>query len=142
MLQRWLFLRDQRMTKTEFKRERKDMEGDPILRQELARQRREFAQGSTMPLGIKHATVLIAEGQSAVIGLRYVKGETPVPTLVCKGRNDRAVQLVAQARQLYIPVVDEPALAQTLLETGKLGDYVDQAHFHDVAAVLIQTNQT
>ena len=141
-LQRWLFLRDQRMTKTEFKRERKDMEGDPILRQELARQRREFAQGSTIPLGIKHATVLIAEGQSAVIGLRYVKGETPVPTLVCKGRNDRAVQLIAQARQLYIPVVDEPALAKALLENGKLGDYVDQAYFHDVAAVLIQTSQT
>ncbi len=141
-LQRWLFLRDQRMTKTEFKRERKDMEGDPMLRQELARQRREFAQGNATPLGIKQATVLITEGQSAVIGLRYIKGETPVPSLVCKGRNERAVQLVAQARQLYIPVVDEPALAKTLLENGKLGDYVDQAYFHDVAAILIQTNQT
>ena len=141
-LQRWLFLRDQRMTKTEFKRERKDMEGDPMLRQERMRQRREFADGSTMPIGIKNATVLIADGQSSVVGLRYVKGETPVPALVCKGRNDRAIQLVATARQLYLPVVEEPELTKALLKNGNLGEFVDQAYFHQVAAVLIQTGQS
>ena len=141
-LQQWLFLKDQRMTKTEFKRERKDMEGDPTLRQERTRQRREFAQGSSMPLGVKHATVLISDGQAGIVGIRYIKGETPVPALVCKGRNDRAIQLIATARQLYIPVVDEPDLAKALLETGKLGEFVDQAHFHEVAGVLIQTGKT
>lgn len=30
-IQRWLFLRDMRMTKTEYKRERKDLEGDPLI---------------------------------------------------------------------------------------------------------------
>ena len=141
-VQRWLFMRDQRMTKTEFKRERKDMEGDPMVRQERMRQRREFADGGSSPIGIKHATVLIADGQSSVVGLRYIKGETPVPSIVCKGRNDRAVQLVAIARQLYLPVVDEPELTAALLKNGNLGEFVDQAYFHQVAAVLIQTGQT
>ncbi|MEM8948500.1 MAG: EscU/YscU/HrcU family type III secretion system export apparatus switch protein [Pseudomonadota bacterium] len=141
-VQRWLFLRDMRMTKTEFKRERKDLEGDPMLRQERMRQRREYADGTTMPIGIKNATVLIADGQTSVVGLRYIKGETPVPALVCKGRNDRAVQLVAMARQLYLPVVDEPELTQALLKNGNLGEFVDQVYFHQVAAVLIQTGQS
>jgi type III secretion protein U len=141
-VQKALFLRDMRMTKTEFKRERKDMEGDPTLRQERMRQRREYSEGGQMPVGIKNATLLIADGQSLVVGIRYIKGETPVPGLVCKGRNDRAIQLVAAARQLYIPVVDHPELAKALLESGNLGDYVDQAHFHEVAGVLIQAGQT
>jgi len=141
-VQRWLFLRDMRMTKTEFKRERKDMEGDPILRQERMRQRREFSEGGQVVIGVKNATVLIADGQSAVVGLRYVKGETPVPAIVCNGRNDRAIQLVTAARQLYLPVVDEPELTKALLEHGSLGEFVDQAYFHQVAAVLIQTGQS
>ncbi len=141
-VQKALFLREMRMTTTEFKRERKDMEGDPTLRQERMRQRREYSEGGQMPVGIKNATVLIADSQSIVVGIRYIKGQTPVPGLVCKGRNDRAVQLVAAARQLYIPVVDHPELAKALIETGTLGEFVDQAHFHEVAGVLIQVGQT
>ncbi|MEM7042323.1 MAG: EscU/YscU/HrcU family type III secretion system export apparatus switch protein [Pseudomonadota bacterium] len=141
-VQRWLFLREQRMTKTEFKRERKDLEGDPMLRQERMRQRREYTEGSTVPIGVKNATVLITDGQGAVVGLRYIKGETPVPALVCKGRNDRAIQLIATARQRYIPVVDDAELTRALLDNGNLGEFVDQAYFHQVAAILIQTGQT
>ncbi len=143
-LQRWLFLRDMRMTKTEFKRERKDMEGDPLLRQERMRQRRELAEGGggAASIGVKNATILIADDPSAVIGLRYIKGETPVPIIVCKGRQERAIQLVATARQLYLPVVDEPELTRALLKSGNLGDFVDEAHFHEVAAILIRTGQT
>lgn len=141
-LQRWLFLRDMRMTITEFKRERKDMEGDPTLRQERMRQRREFSDGAEMPVGIKHATVLIADGQSGIVGIRYIKGDTPVPGIVCKGRNDRALQLIAIARKLYIPVVDEPELARGLLKDSELGAYVEQAYFHEVAGILIQVGQT
>ncbi|TKB36036.1 MAG: EscU/YscU/HrcU family type III secretion system export apparatus switch protein, partial [Mesorhizobium sp.] len=40
-IQRWLFLRDMRMTTTEYKREHKDLEGDPLIRHEQQRQRRE-----------------------------------------------------------------------------------------------------
>ena len=141
-VQRWLFLRDMKMTTTEFKRERKDMEGDPTLRQERMRQRREYAQGSAIPLGVKNATILISDGQTAVVGLRYIQGETPVPAIVCKGRKDRAIALVAAARQLYLPVVDDPELTAALLESGSLGEFVDQAYFHQVAAILIQNGQS
>jgi type III secretion protein U len=141
-VQRWLFLRDQRMTKTEFKRERKDMEGDPTFRQERMRQRREFAEGVSVRTGIKHATIMIADGQDAVVGLRYVKGETPVPAVVCKGRKDRAIGLIASARQLYLPVVDDSDLTQAILRTSAMGDFVDQAHFHQVAAILVRAGHT
>ena len=44
VLQRWLFMRDQRMTKTEAKRERKDEEGSPEVRTMQRRLRRRLLQ--------------------------------------------------------------------------------------------------
>ena len=141
-LQRWLFLRDQRMTKTEFKRERKDMEGDPTFRQERMRMRRELAEGVSVRPGIKYATLILSDNQEAIVGLRYVQGETPVPAVVCKGRNDRAIDLIKTAHQRNLPVIEDPDLTQAILRTSAIGDFVDQAHFHQVAAILVRAGQT
>ena len=138
-IQRWLFLRDMRMTKTESKRERKDMEGDPTVRQERMRQRNEFAQGGGTPLGLRNATLLISDRSSLVVGLRFVQGETPVPVIVCKGRQERAADLLSEGHQHYIPVVDDSELARKLARGTGLGDPVDEEHFDEVAHVIIQT---
>ena len=140
-VQRWLFLRDMRMTKTEFKRERKDMEGDPTVRQERHRQRGEFAQGGGTPLGLQNATVLIAAQSSMVVGLRFVQGETPVPVIVCKGRKERAAEMLNEGHKLYIPVVDDSDLAANLARTAGLGDEVGEDYFDQVAQVLVQTRR-
>lgn len=140
-IQRWLFLRDMRMTKTELKRERKDMDGDPTVRQERVRQRSEFAQGSGTPLGLRNATVLIADRSLLVVGLRFVQGETPVPVIVCKGRKERAAALLTEGHHLYIPVVDDGELAVKLAKGSGLGDQVSEEFFDEVAQVLIQTQR-
>ena len=141
-LQRWLFLRDQRMTKTEFKRERKDMEGDPTFRQERMRMRRELAEGVSVRPGVQYATLILSDNQEAVVGLRYVQGETPVPAVVCKGRKDRAIDLINTAHQRHLPVIEDRDLTQAILRTSAIGDFVDQAHFHQVAAILVRAGQT
>ncbi|MGI9436201.1 MAG: EscU/YscU/HrcU family type III secretion system export apparatus switch protein [Geminicoccaceae bacterium] len=139
-IQRWLFLRDMRMTKTEFKRERKDMEGDPTVRQERSRRRQEFAQGAATPLGLRHATLMIADRSEVVIGLRFVEGETPVPVIVCKGRKARALDLLVDARRLYIPVFDDAALADGLAKKGGLGGDVAEKVFPQVAHAILQAS--
>lgn len=141
-IQRWLFLREMRMTKTELKRERKDMDGDPTVRQERNRQRSELAQGSGTPLGIRNTTVLISGQPSLVVGVRFVRGETPVPVITCKARNERAVALIAEARQLRIAVYDDQELASNLAKTGSLGDNVNEQYFHEVAQALIEAGKT
>lgn len=138
-VQRWLFLREMRMTKTEFKRERKDMDGDPMVRQERNRQRNEMAQGSGTPLGLRHSTILIADHAALVlVGVRYVRGETSVPVITCKARNERATALIAEARKLHLTVIDNKTLAQNLARTGSLGDNVAEEFFNDVAQALVQ----
>ncbi len=48
-LQRWLFLRDQRMTRSEMKRERKEQEGDPHIRSTRRQLHRGLARGEGAP---------------------------------------------------------------------------------------------
>jgi len=98
-LQRLIFLRDMRMTRTEFKREMKDVEGDPVIKRERVRRARE-ATTLAVKLGLRNASIVVGQTDGAVVGLRFVPGETPIPVIVCKGNQDQARTLIAEASQL------------------------------------------
>jgi type III secretion protein U len=136
-LQRWLFLRDQRMSVTEAKRERKDMEGDPQIKGQRRRLIREAATGGTRG-GLANATLVVCRPGVAAVGLRFKQGETPVPSVVARGGGHRASQLVAQAAQQGIPVLEDPALAETLLRRTKPGSFVPEDTYPAVAQALVQ----
>ena len=136
-LQRWLFLRDMRMTKTEFKRERKDMEGDPTIRGVRRRQRRDLAQSQTR-LGVRHASVVIADGGDHAVGVRFVRGETPAPVVVCRGDDARARGILEAAHHNGTKVYDDRELAQALTARGSVGEFVPEDLFTPVAVVLMR----
>lgn len=139
-LQRWLFLRDMRMTKTEQKRERKDIEGDPLI---LGERKRERQRQSKLlgRLGLPAASVLIA-GEDHLAGLRYHRTQAPLPILVMKARGERAIALREEASQLGIPVVDHPTLAADLADHHAPGDHLRQQYFPEVAKILVAQNLT
>ncbi|TKB18139.1 MAG: EscU/YscU/HrcU family type III secretion system export apparatus switch protein [Mesorhizobium sp.] len=139
-IQRWLFLRDMRMTTTEYKREHKDLEGDPLIRHEQQRQRREAVMQPAR-LGVANAVIVFASANRAV-ALRYIKGETPVPTIVGKSRDRAADDMVAQARQAGIAVVEDPALAEALFERTNTGTYIGQEMFSPVVRHLVRLGLT
>lgn len=135
-LQRWLFLREMRMTKTEFKREMKDVEGDPLIKRERNRRLREM--GSSMAkVGLRNASLLLGRPDGFVVGLRFVRGETQVPIIVCKGGPDHAKVLITEANLLGIPVVDAPQLARALSTSCAVGNPLPDAMFQPVADILV-----
>lgn len=137
-LQRWLFLRDMRMTKTEHKRERKDLEGHPLILRE--RQRERLRQSSLVGrLGLPASTVVIA-GEGEAAGLRYHRQAAPLPIMVVKARGERAGAMREEAATLGIPVVYDPALAAGLVEQHGLGDHLKEEFFSDVAQILVTRN--
>ena len=139
-IQRWLFLRDMRMTTTEYKREHKDLEGDPMIRHEQQRQRREAVM-QPAKLGVKNAVIVFMSNDRAV-ALRYVKGETPVPTVVAKGQGRMAGEILAQARQAGIPVIEDATVADPLFETVNTGTYIGQDMFSPVVRYLVRHGLT
>ncbi|MGY3450521.1 EscU/YscU/HrcU family type III secretion system export apparatus switch protein [Bradyrhizobium sp. USDA 4353] len=131
-VQRWLFRRQMRMTRTELKRERKEQDGIPEIRKAQQRGRRELLAGGAATGA--EATTLFIEGDNVVVGLRYVRGETPVPVLTCKGRGVRAEHLLALAGD--VTRVADPDLAAELDRQIEIGSFISDRFFDPVARAL------
>ena len=135
VIQRWLFLRDMKMTRTEQKRERKDIEGDPLI---LGARKRERVRQSRAPrLGLAAASFLIS-GDDHIAGVRYNRKDMPVPVVVIKSRGKAAIAIREAAGQLNIPITEDPLLAVDLAAKHRPGDYVHPRHFAAIARILIQ----
>ncbi|MGK9230101.1 EscU/YscU/HrcU family type III secretion system export apparatus switch protein [Inquilinus limosus] len=124
-LQRWLFLRDQRMTRTEMKRERKEQEGDPQIRSTRRQLHRGLARGEARSSA---PTLYVTDGEIAV-GIRFVAGETPVPVVASKSFKRGLGQ---------VPVETAPLLARQLHADGKVGAPVPTEHFDALARILLR----
>lgn len=136
LMQRWLFGRDMKMTRSEQKRERKDNDGDPMIKQERQRQRREM-QALATKLGLARSSLIIGTADDWVIGLRYVRGETPVPVVVCKAPPEEAAHMIAQAKGLGIAHSLDSKLATEIARRAVPGDPVPDNTFQAVADILV-----
>jgi len=139
-LQRWLFLRDMRMTKTEQKRERKDVEGDPLILGERKRERQRQGRLAGR-LGVRAASIIIA-GDDEFAGIHYDARDVPLPIVVAKGRGQRTIAMREEAALLGIPVIENPTLAAALAGEHATGDHLQQKYFEDVAQILVKHNLT
>lgn len=135
-IQRWLHLRDMRMTRTEFKRERKDTEGDPHIRQQLRRDRREIVE-EAVKRGVEHASIVFT-GSDCLVALRYFGDETPVPIVVEKSRGASARLLSAKASTLGIPIVADDGACDTLFRLTRMGASIGPKTFPTVIPHLIR----
>jgi type III secretion protein U len=133
-LQKWLFLRDQKMSVTEMKRERKDMDGDPHVKRERKRIMRE-ALRLAGGLGLRRATIIVHDGGGMTIGLRYKINEMPAPVVVCRGRDARARALLSEADAMRLPVAEDGDLARQLYRLP-LGHGIPERLFRPVALAL------
>ncbi|WP_343315014.1 EscU/YscU/HrcU family type III secretion system export apparatus switch protein [Brucella sp. BE17] len=136
LVQQWLFKRDMKMTKSEQKRERKDSDGDPAILQQRQKQRREMQTFATKT-GLLNASLLVAAPDGWTVGIRYVRGETPVPMIVCRGSPEQSRTMITEALLTDIPVIRDKNLAATIARTARTGEPVPEASFQRVADLLV-----
>jgi type III secretion protein U len=136
LVQRRLFLRDMRMTRTERKREHKDLEGDPLVRNQR-RQIRRQAVGGRVRTGLRRAVAVVAHGERGV-GFRYNLEDAPTPIIVSKARGRSAVNMLAEARRLGIPIIDDAWLVERLIDRHGLGDTVRADLYTPMARIVIE----
>jgi len=133
-VQKWLFKRDQKMSKDEIKREHKESEGDPQLKGQRKQLAHEMAT-SPPEKRVPGATVVVTNPTHYAVALRYEAGETPLPIIVAKGMNAEAMRIRAIAEQARVPIVGNPPLARALHKLN-LDDPVPEELFEAVAGVL------
>jgi type III secretion protein U len=134
-MQRWLFLRDMRMTKTEYKRERKDIEGDPLIRGERKRLRQSLALLSSR-LGLPMASFVV-HGRDTLVGVRFHRVQTPVPMVVCRAKSvSETLRMRGEAKRHKIVVVENAELAHVLSRQA-MGEMIGREYFSQIAAILV-----
>jgi type III secretion protein U len=133
-LQKFQFLKDQRMSKDEVKREHKESEGDPQLkgkRKQIAREMATSAPKETVP----GASVVVTNPTHYAVALRYAPGDTPVPIIVAKGVDEEAAVIRRLAEEHGVPLMADPPLARALY-TLPLQEPIPERMFEAVAAIL------
>ncbi len=133
-LQRWLFYRQMRMTKTEQKRERKESDGDPMIRRQRLQDRRKSFGSKT---GLRNATFLIRSADT-VLAMRYAAPDATVPILVARGTRENASKLLNEAKTLNLPVVFDAAAVALVAPRLKVGRMVTPDIFEPVIACMHQ----
>jgi type III secretion protein U len=129
------YIKQNRMTKTERKREQKDNTGDPDVNAQKREFRRELLESSIKPT-MASANVVITNPTHYAVALYYESGVVDLPVLMAKGMDSAALEIRRDAGQKLIPILENPPLARALFASVELGQYVGDDHLEAVAEVF------
>ena len=133
--QRWQFRQDQRMSKDEVKREHKESDGDPHIKQERARVHREILEHATLE-DVRRADVLVVNPTHYAVALQYdEEGEDDAPEVLAKGQDHLARRMIEVAQEEGIPIMRDVPLAHSLFELD-IGTEIPEELFEAVATIL------
>jgi len=133
-LQRHLFMKGQKMTKDEVKREYKGQEGDPLIKGQRKQLAREFAEEEPRQ-AVARADAVIVNPTHYAVAIRYRADEEGVPMVLAKGVDDAALALRELATAMGVPIFAYPPLARALHEVP-VDSPVPPELFEGVAVVL------
>jgi len=137
------YIKDNRMTRDEVKRDQKTTEGDPMMKRQRKTIQRESLQQGDLTVRIKEAIAFIVSGEM-VIGLFYQEGETPLPKISIKEKGETGSRIMQTARRLEIPAFHNEPLTRQLWEKGKVDQFMPTLPpelVRDVAKIIVQATQ-
>jgi flagellar biosynthesis protein FlhB len=133
--QRWMYHRSLSMTKQEIRDEHKEAEGDPQIKGQIRRMRRDLLRRRMMQ-DVPSANAVIVNPTHFAIAIRYEPSSMASPKVVAKGRNLIAARIKAIALEHDVPVVENPPLARALYKAVEVGREIPPDFFRAVAEVL------
>ncbi len=128
------FLRRNRMSKDEVKREYRETEGDPEIKAARRRAHHEALAGSALN-AVRKATVLIVNPTHLATALRYDEEHDQAPLVLAQGSGELAQKMIDAARAYGVPVVRDVPVARALQEI-EVGDEIPEALYEAVAEIL------
>lgn len=135
LYQRWMFLKNLRMTREELKQELKQSEGDPQIKARIRQLRQERAK-SRMMAAVPTSTVVITNPTHFAVALKYDKNTMNAPRVVAKGKDLVALKIREIATENKVPLVRNPPLAQALFKNVDLDQEIPEVHYKAVAEVI------
>lgn len=134
-VQRWQFMKGQKMTKQEVKDEHREQDGNPQVKSRIRRVQMEMVRRRMMA-AVQRATVVVTNPTHYAVALEYNRSAMAAPRIVAKGRGFVALRIRELARLHGVPIVENPPLARALHKHAEVGDVIPAALFEAVAEVL------
>lgn len=133
--QLWQHHRGLRMTQDEVRREMKETEGDPHIKQRIRTQQREVARRRMMS-EVPKADVVVTNPTHFAVALAWDERSMRAPRVVAKGSDLVAGRIREIAREHGVPVLEAPPLARALHKHAEIGAEIPAPLYNAVAQVL------
>ncbi len=134
VVQRLMFLKDQKMSKDDQKTEYKQSEGDPQLKGQRKALAHEIAFSDPKP-AVAGANAVVVNPTHYAVALRYNPEEYGLPVIVAKGVDAEAARIRMLAAEFKVPIIGNPELARALYKVDNR-EAVPEALLEAVAIVL------
>lgn len=132
------FSKRMRMSRRDVRRESRDREGEPRMKQRRKQLHREFVKLSQSLRNIKGADLLITNPTHYAVALRYDPKTMVAPMVVSQGSHQFALRLKRLAFVYGIVIVQSPVLARALYRCA-LNQEIPEAYYRAVANLYMST---
>jgi flagellar biosynthetic protein FlhB len=124
-----------RMTRQEVRDEMKENEGNPQIKGQIRRLRRQLLRGRMMS-EVPKATVVLVNPTHYSVAIRYDPTTMASPVVVAKGKNYLAKLIREKAVRHQIPIVENQPLARALYSSANVGQQIPIEFYRAVAEIL------
>lgn len=133
--QLWQHHQSLRMSAEEVRREMKESEGDPHIKQRIRTQQREMARRRMMS-DVPKADVVVTNPTHFAVAIAWKEGAMRAPRVLAKGSDAVAARIREIAAENGVPVLEAPPLARALHKHAEIGAEIPAALYNSVAQVL------
>jgi flagellar biosynthetic protein FlhB len=133
--------RDLMMTREEVKEERRNSEGDALVKGAMRRMARRLMQ-KQMLTAVATADVVVTNPTHFAVALKYERGLDQAPVVLAKGENRFAQRIKALAAEHGVPTVENKPIARLLFAMGKVGEGIPPELYQAIAEILAVVYRT
>ena len=133
--QRFQWKKKLKMSKDEVKREYKESEGDPHIKQERKQIHHEIINQDTEK-AVGNADAVVVNPTHYAVCVEYKKGKMAAPKVTAKGQELLAKRIIKLAKKRDVPIVRDRRLARALFEVD-VDSHVPRELYDAVAEVLM-----
>jgi flagellar biosynthetic protein FlhB len=131
------FGKNMRMSRRELRREVRDREGEPRLKQKRKQLHAEFVAASQSLRNVRDADVVVTNPSHYAVALRYDADAMAAPVVVSRGANALAERIKRLAFRYGVATVENKALARALFRFCGLDTPVPESVYREVAALYL-----
>lgn len=131
---------EMKMTLQEVKDERKNAEGDPMVKSRVRRLQYQ-ASANRMMQDVPKADVIVTNPTHFSIAIQYEQDGSRAPVVLAKGLDELAMHIRKIGNAHDVPIIESPALARAIYYSTEVNHEVPQKLFLAVAQILAYVYQ-